>query len=125
MMFKTLFDCLNNISTDKIQIEDDETVYNPYMINRYISMCNAYIPIVNEINKYNLPKSIHNDFYCYAIPKRKQYFNYIKKDKADKNYEETLVRICRYFEVGIKEATEYYNMLPKHEIEDIYQLYEH
>ena len=56
----TIFDWLNQISYDKrswssFNNEDRES-FNPYMINRFISMKGDYIDFVNTIQKHSKPK---------------------------------------------------------------------
>ena len=124
MAKKTLFDYLNNICVDKLSITNDDTDYTPYMINRFVSMSHLYVPMVNEINKYQLPSTVHNEYMCSVLPKRKQYFKYLKKPKEDKNYTKNIECLCRYYEIGKKEAELYLDMLSKEQIKEITDLYE-
>ena len=87
------------------------------MINRFVSMCDFYIPFVAELNKYNLDASTHHRALVSFIPKRKHYFKYIKKAKdADKN---SLNNIMKYFDVGKKDAEEYFMIFSKTEIDQL------
>ena len=81
-----IFDWVNSVTLEKKDFdtfdEQDQKNYSQYMVNRFISMCDVYIPAINEINKYNqLTNKSHYDFCCNMLPKRKQYFKYIKKTK--------------------------------------------
>jgi len=125
-MKMSLFDHLNNLTLNKVELNknnDEETKsYTPYMISRFVSMCDMYIPIINEINKYgNVPAHIHHRFFINLLPKRKQYFKYIKKSKELN--EEELSYIAKYFEVGIREAKLYINLLSKDTITEIIKIY--
>jgi hypothetical protein len=110
-----LFEHLGNLTEKKIPFDpkNDEQVksYTPFIINRFISMCEAFIPLVNEINKYDVSKEVHYNFYKSALPQRKQYFKYIKKEK-DLD-EEEIGYIANYFEVTAREAREYVKVLDK------------
>ena len=75
-MIKDLFSHLNNICVDKKDLDinsDDSKSYSPYMINRFLSMCNVYVPAVNEVNKYpDIPKATHSRLFCSLLLKRKR-----------------------------------------------------
>ncbi len=119
----SLFDHLNNLSDKKIEFNpEDHKNYEPYKINRFISMCDLYIGLVNNINKYDVPKDIHYKYYFNTIPKRKQYFNYISKEK-DK-YKESRKNIMTYFECGSKDVNEYLKILTDEQIKEIDKKFE-
>lgn len=125
-MSNALFDFLNDLTVNKTPLNrNDETQlksYEPYMINRFISMAEIYVGIVNEINRYDVPKSVHYEYYLSFLPKRKQYFKYLNKTK-DKD--DSIIKIlCKYFEVGKKEAMEYVNILSDEQLNDIVKKYQ-
>lgn len=122
-----IFDHLKNICYDKTRLSDfnveEKKTYNKYMINRYVSMANLFVPMVNEINKYDLPDFAHADFYIDCLPKRKQFFKYIKKKKDnDKDKKE---KISKYFRVGKKEAEQYLKILDDKIINEILESFEY
>jgi len=122
-----IFDHLNNLTQLKKEVDfsNDEVKKNyfKFMINRWISMIEFFIPVVNEINKYDIPNEVHYNYYLNALPKRKYFFNYIKKkkelDESEKKY------IAHYFEVGMKEAEIYINTLSDDEIQEILNIYKY
>lgn len=121
-----LFDVLNAITANKTELDfrSDEVkkAYNNYMINRFISFCNMYVPIVNEVNKYpDLTKDIHYRFFKNTLPQRRQFFPYIKKKNEDR--QEDLEYIQKYFECSKKEAKLYLNTLPEKVVKEIVDLY--
>lgn len=122
----SLFEHLNNLTVNKepFDVEDEGQVksYEPYMINRFVSMTKAYTLLVNEINKYDVPKNVHYEYYLSALPKRKQFFKYIKKNQKDEG--EILKRLCLYYEIGKREAKQYLNLLSSEQVDEIYQKYE-
>ena len=76
----TLFQWLDQISYEKKPWSsfsgDDQGSFNPFMLNRFISMRSENIEVVNLIQKYpNLPKEQLYNFYCHVIPKRKHSLN--------------------------------------------------
>jgi hypothetical protein len=122
-----LFDHLNNLTVLKKEADfsNDEIrkSYDRYIINRFISMIELYIPVVAEINKYDVPEQTHYQYYFSVLPHRKCFFNYIKKVK-DLNKEEKKY-IARYFECGIREVNQYVNILSIDEINEILNIYKY
>jgi hypothetical protein len=117
-----IFDHLKNITITKGPYLGEEG-WNNWMINRFLSMNQDYIEVVNIVQKntwqmkgeylYNLYKDI--------IPKQYVYLKYVKSNtKQDYNVEE-IEAVQQYFEVSKKEAKEYIDMLPKEELEIITQ----
>lgn len=122
-----VFDYLNDLTlnNNELDFENEEVRkgYQPYMINRFVSMSEVYIPVVNEVNRYDLPKSVHYRYYNSIIPKRKQFFKYIKK-KKDLSLTEKKV-IAKYFEIGLKEAEEYIQLLDEEQIKNILEIFKY
>ena len=85
----TIFDWINEISYNKTPwssfTEKDQESFNRYMINRFISMKEDYIDIVNLVQKYPLSDMALYNFYCKTIPKKKTFFRYIKPKKDTMN----------------------------------------
>lgn len=80
----SLFDHLNNLSDKKIDFNpNDHKNYEPYMINRFVSMCDLFIPLVNEINRYDVPKDVHYKYYLNSIPKGNSFLNIFPKKKTN------------------------------------------
>jgi hypothetical protein len=112
-----LFEHLNNISLDKEELTEEQmSSYTPYLINRFVSMVDCYLPVVNEINMYDLPKDVHCQFMKSFLPKRKQYFKYIKETKED-SYERECIET--YFECGPNDSKEMMKLMSKSEIDFI------
>lgn len=121
-----LFEYLAGITEKKIPFnpKDDAMVkgYNPYIINRFVSMCESFLPLVNEINKYpELNKETHYNFFLSALPKRKQYFNYIKKAKD--LTEEEVDYVAQYFNITAREARGHIRLLDRESVEEIIKKY--
>ena len=120
-----LFDYLNAMTKDNKDLDfDDEEIkkgYTPFMINRFVSMAEVYIPLVNEINRYDIPKATHYRFFWSALPKKAHYFKYIKKSK-DLDIDEKKF-IAEYFEVGLRDAERYIEILSEEQITEILNVY--
>jgi len=122
-----LFTHLQNLTENKAPLDptDDGQMrtYEPFMINRFVSMCEMYLPLVNAINKFSVPKDIHYRYFLTTLPKRKQFFKYIgKKKDIDKESKE---RIAEYFECSMREAEIYAGILEVEQIEEIKRKFEH
>jgi len=88
--------------------------WNTYMINRFLSMNQDYIEIVNYVQKINpqKKKQIYS-IYRELIPKKKVYLKYIKNrnEKLDQESIESIKMLKDYYQCSFKEAEEYYNIL--------------
>lgn len=116
---KTLFDHIDAIYTNqRIDYFDnlsdgDKKTYNNYMVNRFLSMNPHQLPVVNELQKYNIPQNVHYMFYSQVLPRGKQFNKYIKKTKEVK-YEDWLIDIVvKHYNVSIAEAEEYLHIYYK------------
>jgi len=112
----TIFDWLNQISYDKrpwssFNSEDRES-FNPYMINRFISMKENYIDFVNTIQKYSINKESLYNYYCQLIPKRKTFFRYIKPKKNTLN-SNLITILAKHFKVSKREIKDSYHLIGK------------
>ena len=77
-----------------------EKTFSPFMINRYLSMGEDFLPLVNHFQNYvvqTMPHGIVYRFYCDLLPKKKMYLKYIKgkKDKFNKEIIDIYCRILR------------------------------
>ena len=120
-----IFDFLKALTEKNVDVDfDNDEIrksYQPFLINRFVSMCEVFVPFVNEINKYDLPKEAHFKFLDSVIPKRKYFFNYIKKKKDISEKEKTI--LANHFKIGKKETEEYINILSEEEIKSIIDIY--
>jgi hypothetical protein len=120
----TIFDWLNEISYNKrswssFNNEDRES-FNPYMINRFISMKENYIDFVNAIQKYSINKESLYNYYCQLIPKRKTFFRYIKPKKSTLN-SNLITILAKYFELSEREIKDNFQLIGKNLSQNILQ----
>ena len=121
-----LFDYLKAITVTKEDLDfNNEEIrkdYQPFMISRFISMTEVFTQVVNEINKYpDISKETHFRYFFSVLPKRRQFFKYIKK-KKDLSQDEKLI-IANYFEVGLTDAERYIQMLDEKQIKEILDIH--
>ena len=117
-----IFDHLKNITITKGPYLGEEG-WNNWMINRFLSMNQDYIEVVNIVQKntWQMKGEYLYNLYRDIIPKQYVYLKYVKSNtKQDYNVEE-IEAVQQYFEVSKKEAKEYIDMLPKEELEIITQ----
>jgi hypothetical protein len=119
----TLWDILKHITEtkDDLDFSNDEVKkdYKIYNINRTISFCDIYLPLVNAVNKcMNMPKDVHYRFYRDVLPQRQQYFKYIKKAKDDISSE---IRECiiNYYQCSPKDVNDYLDILTEEQVNNI------
>lgn len=120
----SLFDLLNIAETIKTPwkdlTEEQQKVWNPFMINRFISSREQYTPIISLISKYNWTPENHYNFICSLLDgTRKHYFNYqaYKKDKVDEDQKLLIYACSKEYEIGAREAKMYIEDLKDEEKE--------
>ena len=84
-------------------------------------MVDIYVPLVNEINRYDVPKDVHYNYYHSGLAKRKHYFKYISKKKELE--EETKDLLCDYFKCGMRELGYHLQILTSEQINNIRKVY--
>jgi len=121
-----LFDFLKGMTSTKENIDfSDASIrssYSPYMIDKFVSMVNIFLPVANGMNKcHSLPKHMHYEFYKNVLPKKYVKFNYIKKQKED---DTAIECISKYYDISEREAKMYITMFTKDQIKQIVDKYD-
>ena len=117
----TLFDFLNGMTINKTEFDfsdrEVDSAYNQYMLNRFISMSEIYLPIVREFVKGKYPNDVHYNILKSILPKQKIYFPYIK---STRKYSDDDMRILtNYFEVGTRDLVDIINNMDEVEVNSI------
>ena len=114
--YKTLFDHIDAIYLNQKRnyfstlSDGDKKTYNTYMVNKFLSMNVHQLPLVNEVQKYQLTPDIQYLFYASVLPRGKQFNKFVKAAKEQK-YEPWLVDLIRkVFEVSGQQAEEYLSL---------------
>ena len=117
-----IFDHIKNITTNKGPYLGDEG-WNNWMINRYLSMDQDYVEVVNIVQKntWQMKGEYLYNLYKDLIPKQYKFLKYIKPTKKVEYNQEEVDAVSTYFEISKKQAKEYISMLPKDELETIKQ----
>ena len=96
----------------------DKKKFSPYMVNRYLSMNDDFLPFVNYFQKYTtevMPAKSVYQFYCNLLPKKKIYLKYMS-GKKEKTNDSVVPFIMKYFEVSKGQAADYYDLMTKEEL---------
>ena len=103
----------------------DKKKFSPFMVNRYLSMSDDFLPFVNHFQKYTIEVMPHKSvyqFYCNLLPKKKTYLRYLSGKKTKVN-EKVVPFIQEYFEVSKIQAGEYYQLMNKDELKSLLTKY--
>ena len=126
----TIFDWIGQILVDKKPWdsfdESDQKAFSPFIINRWLSMDEEFIEVVNYFQKYAIgtlePREVYK-WYCDVLPRGKRFNKYIK-GKGNKKYDKEMINvISNHFEVSKQESKDYIDLLNKQEIKEIYKMY--
>ena len=126
----TIFDWVNQILVHKKPWnsfnESDQKTFSPFIINRWLSMDEEFIEVVNYFQKYSIgtlePREVYK-WYSDFLPKGKRFNKYIK-GKKDKKYDSELIDImCEYFQCSKTEAKENLSLISKEEVNQILEKY--
>ena len=126
----TIFDWIGQILVDKKPwdsfTEEEQKTFNAFIINRWLSMDEEFVEVVNYFQKYSIgtlePREVYK-WYSDFLPKGKRFNKYIK-GKKDKKYDPELIRImCEYFQCSKIEVKENLSLISKEELKEILQKY--
>lgn len=111
-----LFTFLKDITYHKngdLLTDSTRSVFNKFMILRFISMDDDLIAISNILNKYQatLSKSQLYKLLLYLIPKQKRFLNYIGKNKSEKENDKLINLLKDYYRISDTEAQQYADIM--------------
>lgn len=124
-----IFDHLTNLTAKKItpdfQLDEVKKSYDIYMINRFVSTFEHWIPIVELMNHYSIPKEAHYQFMLNILPKMNVSFTgYIstKKKNVDEERRQILIK---HFDFGSRDLDCALSILTDEQIEEICKKYQY
>jgi hypothetical protein len=112
-------DFIKYLTTDKKEWKNlsasDQKAFQPYIINRWLSMDLYYCEAINELQQYTIgmDKDVVWKLYYELLPSERVYINYIKAKDSENFSVEELESIKLYFSVSSREAIEYLECLKK------------
>jgi hypothetical protein len=127
---KTLFNVIDDITWKKTPLseysEEDKKSISSYMINRYLSMRQDLIEIVNELQTYTIgllrPRDTYR-LYHEILPTSKGFAKYVKGKKDDKYSDKLIEQIAEHYHVSKSEATDYADLLNQEQCTHLLSLY--
>ena len=126
----TIIDWMNQLLVHKKPWDefskDEQKKFSPFIINRWLSMDNEFIEIVNVFQKYSIgtlePREVYK-WYRSVLPSGKRFNKYIKS-KKNKKYDSELVDILvTYFECSKLQVVEYIKLISKEDLVSILEKY--
>jgi hypothetical protein len=119
----TIFDWLKEVTYDKTPWEsfsdEQKKSFDPYMLNRFLSMNKNYLELVNYIQTIPINgNEKYYKIYCDLLPKAKIWNKYIKSESKSRN-KELIKYMVLYFECSSSEIDKYLDLLSKEQIKDI------
>ena len=126
----TIFDWIGQILVDKKPwdsfTEEEQKTFNAFIINRWLSMDEEFVEVVNYFQKYAIgtlePREVYK-WYSDFLPKGKRFNKYIKSKKKKKHDKELLNILCDYFEDSKSNVIEYISFMNKKQIKEISKMY--
>lgn len=123
----TLWDHLNNITINKDNYLGDEA-WNPWLINKFISMNQDYCEIADILQKnIRIGTYISNELqyrvYRDIVPMKKVYLKYIKNQNKKTYQDDELDIISKMYECSHREAKEIIDDMSKEELTGLKQQY--
>ena len=126
----TIIDWMNQLLVHKKKwnefTEDEQKKFSPFIINRWLSMDEEFVEVVNYFQKYSIgtlePREVYK-WYSDFLPRGKRYNKYIKNTKTKKYSEELITILCNHFECGKTHVNDYLELLDKNELTSILSKY--
>ena len=126
----TIIDWINQLLVNKKHwnefTEDEQKKFNPFIINRWLSMDKDFIEVVNVFQKYAIgtlePREVYK-WYCEVLPRGKRYNKYIKGKKSKKYDKELVDILVKYFECSKLHVNDYIELMSREEISNILMMY--
>lgn len=118
-MAQNIFDHLKSLTDKNQQFLGDEGWSN-WMINRYLSMKEEYVEMVNIVQKNTWqmePKYLFG-IYKSLLPQYNQWIKYIKSSKKSEIDPELINLMASSYEISKRDAAEYIEMMTEEQIVD-------
>lgn len=113
-MARNLFDLIKCVSKEKIKWEklpeEDQKVWNNFIITRWFSMEMELTDAVNDFQKYSNGILTSKDYYKLLhdiLPKTNFFLKYVKKKKKVEIDSEFVDVFCQHYQLGKKVIYEY------------------
>ena len=108
--------------------EQQQTI-NSFFFTRWLSANRFTVPIAGVINRfYNIPVEIQFRFAqdysdLVGLPGKVKFIG-IPKEKKHEDYQKLLNNIMKYYKINENHAEEYFKLLPDHERDRMFKMYD-
>ena len=122
-MSTTLFDWLKELKGKKRDWDSfsdtERESFNPYMVNRFLSMHQPFIELVNYVQTIPYTdKEKYYKVYCGLLPKQNVWLKYIKSNMKQPK-KELVEALAAIYDCSTREAANMVIMLDNTELEDM------
>lgn len=126
----TIFDFVDGVTHKKKEwskwSETDRKLFSPFIVNRWLSMRQDLVEIVNELQCYTIgllrPSETYR-LYHDILPASKSFTKYVKGKKDDKFSDKLINQIAEHYQISKSEATEYVELMDQTSCTNLLSLY--
>lgn len=126
----TIFDFVDGVTSKKKEWskwpETDQKKFSVFIVNRWLSMRQDLIEIINELQTYTIgllrPRETYR-LYHEILPTNKAFAKYVKGKKDDKFSDKLIAQIAEHYQVSRSEATDYAELLNQDRCTHLLSLY--
>jgi len=114
----TIFDFVDGVTSKKKEwskySETDQSKFSPFIVNRWLSMRQDLVEIINELQTYTIgllkPRETYRLYHA-LLPANKSFAKYVKGKKDDKFSDKLIAQIAEHYQVSKTEAADYAELL--------------
>ena len=126
----TIFDFVDGVTSKKKEwskySETDQSKFSPYIVNRWLSMRQDLVEIINELQTYTIgllkPRETYRLYHA-LLPANKSFAKYVKGKKDDKFSDKLIAQIAEHYQVSKTEAADYAELLNQDSCTHLLSLY--
>jgi hypothetical protein len=126
----SIFDFIEGVTSKKTTWnkwnETDQKAFSPFIVNRWLSMRQDLVEIINELQTYTIgllrPQETYRLYYE-LLPNNKVFAKYIKGKKEDKFSDKLIAQVAEHYQVSRLEATEYVELMDQDQCTRLLNLY--
>ncbi len=126
----TIFDFIDGITHKKKEwsrwSDTDQSKFSVFIVNRWLSMRQDLIELVNELQTYTIsvlrPRETYR-LYHEILPATKGFAKYVKGKKEDKYSDKLIAQIAEHYHVSRSEAIDYAELMDQDSCTRLLSLY--
>jgi hypothetical protein len=126
----TIFDFIEGVTSKKKEwskySETDQSKFSPFIVNRWLSMRQDLVEIINELQTYTIgllkPRETYKLYHA-LLPANKSFAKYVKGKKDDKFSDKLIAQLAEHYQVSKTEAADYAELLDQNSCTRLLALY--